>query len=117
MMQKNTFVREDVQKLAEEDENDENDEEEKVEEEVVDEEEEEEEEEELEWKDVFEGIDTKITEESDATSKKEPRVATNKRKATNFYSSANVKNKSRKKALFTTAVGRTRTRKPQAKAR
>ena len=73
MMQKNTFVPEDVQKLAEEDENGENDGEEKVEEEVVDKEEEEE----LEWKDVFEGIDTKIAED-DATNKKEPRVATNK---------------------------------------
>jgi len=100
MMQKNTFVPEDVQQLAEEDENDENDEEEKFEEEVVDKEEEEE----LEWNDVFEGIDTKITEESDATSKKEPRVTTNKRKATNFYSSANVKNKSRKKLVM--AIGR-----------
>ena len=77
MMQKNTFVPEDVQKLDEEDEA------ESVEEEVpVVEEEEEEEEEELRWNDVFEGIETKsfaITEESaNATSKKEPRLTTNK---------------------------------------
>jgi nuclear GTP-binding protein len=63
MMQKNTFVPEDVQKLDEEDGNveAENDEEENVEEAN------EEEEEELEWNDVFDGIDTKsskITEES-----------------------------------------------------
>jgi nuclear GTP-binding protein len=60
MMQKNTFVPEDVQKLDEEDGNveAENDEEENVEEEAN------EEEEELEWNDVFEGIDSKITEES-----------------------------------------------------
>jgi nuclear GTP-binding protein len=79
MMQKNTFVPEDVQKLDEEDEA----EEESVEEEVpvVDKEEEEEEEEELGWNDVFEGIETKsfeITTESAATSKKEPRLTTNK---------------------------------------
>jgi len=99
MMQKNTFVPEDVQKLDEEDGNveAENDEEENVEEAN-----EEEEEEELEWNDVFDGIDTKsskITEESDddaATSKKEARMTTNKRKATNFYAHANVKNKRRR---------------------
>ena len=64
MMQKNTFVPEDVQKLDEDgDVEAENDEEENVEEEA-NEEEANEEEEELEWNDVFEGIDTKITEES-----------------------------------------------------
>jgi nuclear GTP-binding protein len=63
MMQKNTFIPEDVQKLDEENENVEveNDEEENVDEEAN-----EEEKEELEWNDVFEGIDTKskITGES-----------------------------------------------------
>ena len=67
IMQKNTFVPEDVQKLDEEDGNveEENDEEENVEEDAN--KEEEEEEEELEWNDVFEGIDkksSKITGES-----------------------------------------------------
>lgn len=102
MMQKNTFVPEDVQKLDEEDVNveDENDEEENVEEDAN--EEEEEEEEELEWNDVFEGIDTKsskiteeigmlymkiwgcrhancvFTDDDAARSKKEARMTTNK---------------------------------------
>ena len=99
IMQKNTFVPEDVQKLDEEDGNveAENNEEENVEEEAN-----EEEEEELEWNDVFEGIDTKsskiteergmlyenigiqrqvkcvFTDDDAATSKKEARMTTNK---------------------------------------
>ena len=66
MMQKNTFVPEDVQKLDEEDGNVEAENDEEIVEEEADEEEEKEEEE-LEWNDVFEGIDTKsskIAEES-----------------------------------------------------
>ncbi|KAF8807886.1 NGP1NT-domain-containing protein [Phlegmacium glaucopus] len=109
MMQKNTFLPEDVQKLDEEDENEENEESDEDEDE---EEEKVEEEEALEWNDVFEGIDTKsskTTEDSDdqdVTSKKEPRMTTNKRKATNFYASANVKNKSRKKAALMKSLAR-----------
>ncbi|KAE9410213.1 NGP1NT-domain-containing protein [Gymnopus androsaceus JB14] len=79
----------------------------------------EEEEEELTWNDVFEGIqqapdesradagqglateeeeDEDMEEEEDAAPSKGPRMSTNKRKASNFYSTANVKNKNRKKA-------------------
>lgn len=67
IMQKNTFVPEDVQKLDEEEGNEAENDEEGNGEENVEEEANEEEEEELEWYDVFEGIDTKsskITEES-----------------------------------------------------
>jgi len=64
MMQKNTFLPEDVQKLdEEEDENEDDENENEEEEEKI-----EEQEEELEWDDVFEGINrnsSKITEESD----------------------------------------------------
>ncbi|TDL21003.1 NGP1NT-domain-containing protein [Rickenella mellea] len=72
------------------------------------------EDEELVWDDVWEGIGGSAVEKtkvppvsvnddvSDSGSdqqsrKKEPRMKTNKRKATNFFSTANVKNKSRKK--------------------
>ncbi|KAF8167570.1 NUC091 domain-containing protein [Crassisporium funariophilum] len=117
MMQKNTFLPEDVQKMDEEFEDVEEqvdvsqlaiDDDEKVSEGL--------EEEELEWNDVFEGIGDEPTkaetaEESDGdknddtsdddgTNKKEARMTTNKRKAANFYSTANVKNKSRKKAAL-----------------
>ncbi|KAH9947080.1 NGP1NT-domain-containing protein [Amylocystis lapponica] len=80
-----------------------------------------EEEEALGWNDVFKGDDaevevpavlTKLDDDENASSdkdessgdesvtqiKKEPRMKTNKRKATNFYSGANVKGKNRQKA-------------------
>ncbi|KAJ7919391.1 NGP1NT-domain-containing protein [Mycena leptocephala] len=74
-----------------------------------------EEEEELTWNDVWEGIKEDTTEipettvgqddDSDAddegaVSKKEPRMKTNKKKASNFYSGANVKNKNRSKSAL-----------------
>ncbi|KZT22646.1 NGP1NT-domain-containing protein [Neolentinus lepideus HHB14362 ss-1] len=122
IVQKNVFVEEDVRAVEEEGE------EEEVEGSVgggEDEESEEEEEGEgegegegeedgeewggLTWGDVFPEDQTLpgedgAAEEADvasgdeATQEKEPRMKTNKKKATNFYSTANVKNKSRKKA-------------------
>ncbi|KDR85512.1 hypothetical protein GALMADRAFT_366213 [Galerina marginata CBS 339.88] len=112
MVQKNTFLPEDIQKMDEEFA------EEDVEEDVANSdeaegvEEEDEEEAELKWNDVFEGIDVDSTSKPDqledddelsddeTTNKKEPRMTTNKRKAANFYTSSNVKNKSRSKAAL-----------------
>ncbi|KAF8079176.1 NGP1NT-domain-containing protein [Lyophyllum atratum] len=119
IMQKNTFLPEDVRPLEDEDMAGE-------EEEVDDEEEDEgsaenegeEEEEELSWNDVFDGIkedavpnvdedgndiapeDENSADDEEAQSKKAPRMKTNKRKAENFYSNANVKNKNRKQAAL-----------------
>ncbi|KAJ7819909.1 NUC091 domain-containing protein [Mycena olivaceomarginata] len=74
------------------------------------------EEEELTWNDVWEGIKEDTTEvpettvggdndseadgEGPSSSKKEPRMKTNKKKASNFYSGANVKNKNRSKSAL-----------------
>ncbi|RDB28545.1 Nucleolar GTP-binding protein 2 [Hypsizygus marmoreus] len=121
IMQKNSFLPEDVRPLEREDE--EGGEEDDVDEEDDAEEsdaEEEEEEEELKWGDVFEGIKedevpnvdeegNDIVSEAEGSgsedggapqTKKEPRMKTNKRKAENFYSSSNVKNKNRKQAAL-----------------
>ncbi|KAJ7019641.1 NUC091 domain-containing protein [Mycena alexandri] len=116
IMQKNTFVAEDVQPLddqfvgpaaaAEPEEEDEGgDEDEGEDDEPA------EEEEELTWNDVWDGIKEDGAEkpqgEADAddegaagSSKKEPRMKTNKKKAENFYSGANVKNKNRSKSAL-----------------
>jgi len=69
-------------------------------------------EEELSWNDVFgqtegapteegnEGEDQSSEDDTESRPKKEPRMKTNKRKAVNFYSSANVKDKNRNRAAF-----------------
>ncbi|KAJ4000235.1 NGP1NT-domain-containing protein [Lentinula boryana] len=115
IMQKNTFLAEDIQPLEEEyiavsvD-----NEEEGIEDGSGDEPEGDSgDEEELTWNDVFEGIKERPDElqesaaeigadhddkETEAAPSKELRMSTNKRKATNFYSTANVKNKNRSKA-------------------
>ncbi|KAJ7917143.1 NGP1NT-domain-containing protein [Mycena leptocephala] len=110
IMQKNTFVAEDIQPL-----DDVFDEAEAEAEENEGEDEPAEEEDELTWNDVWEGIKEDTTEipettvgqddDSDAddegaVSKKEPRMKTNKKKASNFYSGANVKNKNRSKSAL-----------------
>ncbi|KAF8203971.1 P-loop containing nucleoside triphosphate hydrolase protein [Pholiota molesta] len=120
LIQKNTFLPEDIEKLDEEEEavGEGNEGEASLVEEDQDQDGEgEEEEEELRWNDVFEGIKTSepMDEEIDADvdidadadddaseteAKKEARMKTNKRKAENFYTSANVKNKSRSKAAL-----------------
>ncbi|KAF8913176.1 NUC091 domain-containing protein [Gymnopilus junonius] len=112
MVQKNTFVPEDIQKLDDEfeDADAEDDLEPAIEEADDDKADEADEEDELKWNDVFEGVgaestpaqpadndDARLVEEED---KKEPRMTTNKRKATNFYTTNNVKNKSRSKAAL-----------------
>ncbi|KII94304.1 hypothetical protein PLICRDRAFT_27172 [Plicaturopsis crispa FD-325 SS-3] len=114
IMQKNTFLPEDVQLMDEESlevgedlsGGEESEEEEDVEEV--------EEEEELSWGDVY-GEDAEMAEETSGekssarhdksdddaeVDKKEPRMKTNKKKASNFYSGANVKNKNRSKAAL-----------------
>ncbi|TRM70455.1 NUC091 domain-containing protein [Schizophyllum amplum] len=115
IMQKNTFVAEDVRPLEVEDVAEVEDED--VEEEGDDEElpsdEEAEEDEELTWDDVWTGVSTEPTASTEAapsalpeakdddeekSQEKGARMKTNKRKATNFYSDANVKNKNRAKA-------------------
>ncbi|KAF8146442.1 NUC091 domain-containing protein [Mycena galopus ATCC 62051] len=123
IMQKNTFVAEDVQPLddlfvgpaAAEDEQDEAEAEAEDEDEEGEDEPVADEEEELTWNDVWEGIkedtteipETTVGEDDDseaddegASSKKEPRMKTNKKKASNFYSGANVKNKNRNKSAL-----------------
>ncbi|CAL1694840.1 unnamed protein product [Somion occarium] len=123
IMQKNTFVGDDIRPLDEKDEegvgSDQEDEEESESgdaEEVV------EEQEELAWNDVFKGdapslskLDddaetnqgeaSVIDSDSNAVPRgKETRMKTNKRKVTNFYSSANVKGKNRQKAALLKAL-------------
>ncbi|RDX50568.1 NGP1NT-domain-containing protein [Lentinus brumalis] len=127
IMQKNTFVAEDIRPLEEEDGAGEEDGEGEEESEDGGEVEEVAEEEALGWNDVFKGdqvpadaeeaddgpdtVFSKLSdEESDASGaeesgddessrpQKEPRMKTNKKKAANFYTSANVKNKNRQKA-------------------
>ncbi|KAJ7186694.1 NUC091 domain-containing protein [Mycena filopes] len=113
IMQKNTFVAEDVQPLddqfvgpaaaAEP-------EEAEGEDEGEDDDEAPEEEEELTWNDVWDGIkedgaekpqrEAADADDEGGPSKKEPRMKTNKKKAENFYSGANVKNKNRSKSAL-----------------
>ncbi|KAF7297915.1 Nucleolar GTP-binding protein 2 [Mycena chlorophos] len=125
MMQKNTFVPEDIRPLDDVfvgpadavEENEQEDDLEDGDEAGGDEAEQDEEEEELTWNDVWEGVgedgdeaadqpkaslddDDADDEEDDEAPKKEPRMKTNKKKATNFYSGANVKNKNRSKAAL-----------------
>ncbi|KAI0370027.1 NGP1NT-domain-containing protein [Pilatotrama ljubarskyi] len=126
IMQKNAFVGDDVRPLDEEDEGEEGvDEDAEIEESEDDEEEEEEA---LGWNDVFKGdvaekdeteedgdeneeeaptVFSKVSEDEDASEEesarpvqKEPRMKTNKKKASNFYTTANVKNKNREKAAL-----------------
>ncbi|THH30220.1 hypothetical protein EUX98_g3951 [Antrodiella citrinella] len=130
IMQKNTFVGEDIQPLQIEGEDVpevEIDDEDGEEEEVV--EEEEEEEEELSWNDVFKGDEPQTltvfsgadgAEDEDAqdesagsddeggtAQEKEARMKTNKRKAENFYTKANVKGKNRQKAALLKSLQKT----------
>ncbi|KIM47709.1 hypothetical protein M413DRAFT_62972 [Hebeloma cylindrosporum] len=115
MIQKNTFLPEDIQRMDEEEiegekshdnasEGGDDGEVQEQEENVVDEE--------LEWNDVFEGIKAdgpstaveedvhgNISQDDETATAKEPRMTTSKATA-NFYTSANVKNKSRKKAAL-----------------
>ncbi|KAJ3782231.1 NUC091 domain-containing protein [Lentinula aff. detonsa] len=115
IMQKNTFLAEDIQPLEEEYTGGSVDnEEEGIEDGSGDEPEGDSgDEEELTWNDVFEGIKERPDElqettaengadhddeETEVAPSKELRMSTNKRKATNFYSTANVKNKNRSKA-------------------
>ncbi|KAF9535719.1 NUC091 domain-containing protein [Crepidotus variabilis] len=118
LTQKNTFLPEDVQKLDEEFEEIDGDNAEVQSDQEGTEGPEVEingnEEEELRWNDVFEGINLTTAEKearNDHSSveqnddvmgalRKDPRMKTNKRKAANFYTSANVKNKSRTKAAL-----------------
>jgi len=130
LMQKNTFLPEDIRQMDEEGDNEGQD--------VVDEdmdavgsddagpiegEEGEEVEEELKWTDVFDGFlpnsepanseklaDESPTTEKDTANTKEGRMKTNKRKAANFYTTANVKGKNRSKAALmkTLPVGKRR---------
>ncbi|KAJ7594059.1 NUC091 domain-containing protein [Mycena floridula] len=115
IMQKNTFVGEDVRPLEQEEIAVVEDE--KVNAEGDKEDEGSDEEEELTWNDVWEGIkedqtepdanrssgDASESEEDEAEDTKvakEARMKTNKRKASNFYSDANVKNKNRSRAAL-----------------
>ncbi|KAJ8502774.1 hypothetical protein ONZ45_g11442 [Pleurotus djamor] len=115
IMQKNTFVPEDVQPLEEEFTADIDDDEvegdDAAEDDSQSNDENGEEEEELSWNDVFTGCDptpsgnapsSPVVEapplSDDEQPKKEPRMKTNKKKAQNFYSGSNVKNKNRNKA-------------------
>ncbi|KAJ8501639.1 hypothetical protein ONZ45_g12071 [Pleurotus djamor] len=115
IMQKNTFVPEDVQPLEEEFTADVDDDEvegdDAAEDDSQSNDENGEEEEELSWNDVFTGCDptpsgnapsSPVAEapplSDDEQPKKEPRMKTNKKKAQNFYSGSNVKNKNRNKA-------------------
>ncbi|PBK76517.1 NGP1NT-domain-containing protein [Armillaria solidipes] len=117
IMQKNTFLAEDVRALepedaAEDDVEAQDDGSENAEKEQKDEAEEEEDD--LTWDDVFEGIkesteaedqvepevSASVEKKEPPTTKKESRMKTNKQKATNFYSNANVKNKNRDKAAL-----------------
>ncbi|KAG6916765.1 hypothetical protein DXG01_005510 [Tephrocybe rancida] len=119
IMQKNTFLPEDVRPLEVEDLEGE---EEDTDTENVDDAEEdagEDGKEELSWNDVFEGIkeddvpnvdedgndiveveDSDVEDDESTQQKKAARMKTNKRKAENFYSNANVKNKNRKQAAL-----------------
>ncbi|KAL1749232.1 NUC091 domain-containing protein [Schizophyllum fasciatum] len=114
IMQKNTFVPEDVRPLeaedvAEEDEEVENDDDHELSGEDAEEVEGADEDEEMTWDDVWTGFSAEPAAPAELTSaarhedgqegkEKAARMKTNKRKATNFYSDANVKNKNRAKA-------------------
>ncbi|KAJ8701839.1 GTPase required for pre-60S ribosomal subunit nuclear export and maturation [Pleurotus ostreatus] len=125
IMQKNTFVPEDVKPLEDEFTGEASDNADEGEEGEGDDAPSggEEEAEELSWNDVFTGVSSKEEAspskapsdgEADKTeAKKEARMKTNKKKAQNFYSSANVKNKNRAKAatLRSLPVGKRTDRK------
>ncbi|KAI0789475.1 NGP1NT-domain-containing protein [Abortiporus biennis] len=123
IMQKNTFVGDDIRPLDIEQDGGENSGDEEQEEEEVsggDENEEGDEEEALAWNDIFQGdaekepvtVFSKSDDEDEVEEKKtssdgkeaviqkEPRMKTNKKKASNFYTSTNVKNKNREKAAI-----------------
>ncbi|KIJ66493.1 hypothetical protein HYDPIDRAFT_86755 [Hydnomerulius pinastri MD-312] len=118
IMQKNTFLAEDVRPLDDEDEvgaedasdegsDDDDDGVQSASEEAA----EDNDEEELSWNDVFQeqgqpiasdnaSRDMSSDEESSAAAKKAPRMKTNKKKSENFYTNSNVKNKNRAKAAL-----------------
>ncbi|EJF67375.1 NGP1NT-domain-containing protein [Dichomitus squalens LYAD-421 SS1] len=128
IMQKNSFVGDDVRPLEEDgSEEDTGEEIEESEDDDEEKEKEEEEEENLGWNDVFKGdqvpedaeqsyqeelsalsgkssddeaVASDESEEEPSKAQKEPRLRTNKKKATNFYTNANVKNKNRHKAAI-----------------
>ncbi|KAG6827409.1 GTPase required for pre-60S ribosomal subunit nuclear export and maturation [Tricholoma furcatifolium] len=138
IMQKNSFLPEDVQPLDDEDLEGDDEDDEAAEANDDETEDKEEEEEELSWNDVFEGINedavpnvdedgNDIVEAGNAEdddvdesghTKKDARMKTNKRKAENFYTSANVKNKNRKQAalLKSLPVGKKGERRKRSKA-
>ncbi|PCH34407.1 NGP1NT-domain-containing protein [Wolfiporia cocos MD-104 SS10] len=134
IMQKNTFEAEDIRALEEEEEMDGVAEDDEGAESGGEKEEDAMAVEELSWNDVFKGdADADVEdatptvfsqpEEDEAASapasegddeeqpQKEPRMKTNKRKASNFYTTANVKNKSRKKASLMRSLQTGDTRK------
>ncbi|CAK5268760.1 unnamed protein product [Mycena citricolor] len=121
IMQKNTFVAEDVQPLQDQFVGPASAEDEVPEDEAPDVEDGSDEDQELTWNDVWEGIKeeepaTTVDEADDElTQKKEARVKTNKKKATNFYSDANVKNKNRSKAALLKSLPRGK--RPEARGR
>ncbi|KAG6885831.1 hypothetical protein C0993_009223 [Termitomyces sp. T159_Od127] len=120
IMQKNSFLPEDVRPLEDDDsvgQMEDEDQAEAAEEEDADGEDVGEEE--LTWNDVFKGIDeevvpnvdqdgndiveegiSEVDNDEETRPKKETRMKTNKRKAENFYTNANVKNKNRKQAAL-----------------
>ncbi|TFK26755.1 NGP1NT-domain-containing protein [Coprinopsis marcescibilis] len=136
LTQKMVFVPEDIERLDEEDEAQEGGEPAIVDDDEGDDSdaEEVEQEEDLKWGDVFEGIEggeavdgvseaveqapdspSVADSEDDKPSKQKERMKTNKRKAENFYTNTNVKNKNREKAalLRSLPVGRKKDRKPK----
>jgi len=132
IMQKNTFLAEDVQRMDDEEEEsaDEGSSDEDVD---YDEEQEQEQDEPLSWNDVFgengdgvptgesskSNVDKEVSseEETESRSKKEPRMKTNKKKAMNFYTNSNVKNKNRNRSalLKSLPVGKKGERRKQRK--
>ncbi|KAJ8085008.1 GTPase required for pre-60S ribosomal subunit nuclear export and maturation [Marasmius tenuissimus] len=117
IMQKNSFVGDDVRPLEPEfaagDEEDQDNEEGEEDEDAG--EKEGDDGEELTWNDVWNGIDDQkstvpegeqaseeqdLPDDEEQHQSKEPRMKTNKRKASNFYSNTNVKNKNRAKAAL-----------------
>jgi len=130
IMQKNTFLPEDIQRMDDE-EVEESADEGSDEENIDEDEEEEEEEEQLSWNDVFgekasDVVAVKSAADEDESSEdeagtrptKEPRMKTNKKKAANFYTSSNVKNKNRSKSalLKSLPAGKNAERRKQRKA-
>ncbi|KAI0673917.1 NGP1NT-domain-containing protein [Trametes maxima] len=131
IMQKNAFVGDDVRPLDEEDVANEGVDEDAEASESESAGEEKEEEEALGWNDVFKGdaaqdeeaeaeeddggeattLISKLSDDEDAATssagpQKQPRMKTNKKKASNFYTTANVKNKNRDKAVVMKSLRR-----------